>query len=1015
VGDEHQRSDGRRPLEDFGPRSWERPEVVAIGREPMAASVVRSEVVELDGPWAFALRDRPADVTEADVVGPVEGWASIEVPGCWTVQGFDRPQYTNVQMPFPGPPPQVPDRNPTGVHRRRVEVPAAWTGHRIVLHVGGAESVLYVHVDGRPVAMGKDSRLPHEVDLTELVVPGGAFELCLTVVRWSDATYLEDQDHWHHAGLHRRVALIATPPVRIADVRPIADLDPATGNGHLRAIVGVEAPGAGPTGWQVRIRLGALEAVGPLHFEHPTDTLVNWLVFEGRHVVLELDVPAVAPWSAEVPNLHDLVVELLDDGGSVVDAVELPIGFRRVEVVGHELLVNGEPVLIKGVNRHDHDPRRGKAVTTASIEADLVLMKQHNLNAVRTSHYPNDPALYAACDRLGLFVVDEANLESHAYLRSLTKHPRWASAILERVVRMAVRDAAHPSIICWSLGNESGSSPALRAAAEWLRAWDPSRPVQYEGSIGEHLFGDLAAGIIPEMGEVLARPKPESDLIAPMYPSVEDLVAWATRAPGPDRPLIMCEYLHAMENSCGGTVDYWDAIRTYPGLQGGFVWDWVDQALWQAQPDGTERLAYGGDFGDEPNDGAFCLNGVVAADRTPHPSLLELAKVLQPAQFTVVDAERGRVVVCNEESFRSLDWLEATWFVLVDGGAPVAHGSFGALDVAPGASADLRVPIPVRATSELWPGEVSHLRVELRTRTDLPWAPAGHLVAWEQVEVCRGVGPSVACSPGHDRRHPGLEALEPTLSLVRAPIDNETFGPTIGEKHADRWRRLGLWGAAEHVALETSAAELVHRFEGVTVETVDGVAVEVPSEPEISSGGWRVTHEVLVPEQLGGVAIDDLGRVGVRLRLGAGVRTVEWLGDGPHEGYTDRCASTRLGHWRTPVEDWAVPYVHPQASGNRTGVRWLRFLGADGRALLVIDELADASGPGLQVTVSRWTDEEVAAAAHLEDLPTLAERDDCYVWIDAAHRGVGSAAVGPDVAPAHQVHPGRYRWSYRIR
>jgi beta-galactosidase len=380
----------------------------------------------------------------------------------------------------------------------------------------------------------------------------------------------------------------------------------------------------------------------------------------------------------------------------------------------------------------------------------------------------------------------------------------------------------------------------------------------------------------------------------------------------------------------------------------------------------------------------------------------------------VVDAERGRLVVRNEDAFRSLAWLEATWSVLVDG-APVAHGELGALDVAPGASADLHVPIPVRATSELWPGEVSHLRVELRTRTDLPWAPAGHLVAWEQVEVCRGVGPSVATSPEHDRRHPGPEALEPTLSLVRAPIDNETFGPTIGEKHADRWRRLGLWGAAEHVALETSATELVHRFEGAAVEVVDGAAVEVPSESGATSDGWRVVHEVVVPEELGAVAIDDLGRVGVRLRLGPGVRSVEWLGDGPHEGYTDRCASTRLGRWTTPVEHWAVPYVHPQASGNRTGVRWLRFLDADGRALLVIDELADASGPGLQVTVSRWTDEEVAAAAHLEDLPTVAERDDCFVWIDAAHRGVGSGAVGPDVAPAHRVGPGRYRWSYRLR
>jgi beta-galactosidase len=951
------------PLDAFGPRSWTRPEAIAFGREHM-----------LDGPWRFAHHDRPEAVTRDHLTGSTEDWPEVDVPGCWTMQGYDAPHYTNTDMPFPGPPPHVPDRNPTGTYRRRVAIPADWDGRRIVLHVGGAESVLYVHIDGRPVAFGKDSRLPHDIDLTDHVTAGTSAELALTVVRWSDATYLEDQDHWYHAGLHRSVCLDATPPVYLADLHAVADLDPATGDGRLSLRAVVEALGLGPTGWTVRASVAGHTASAAVAFEHPTDGLHNWLMFGGRGAELAIDVPGVAPWSAESPSLHRLEVELIDEAGNVVDTAGIEVGFRRVEIVGHELLVNGRPVLIKGVNRHDHDPRRGKAVTREGIEADLVAMKRHNINAVRTSHYPNDPFLYEACDRLGLYVVDEADLETHAYLRSLTKDPRWTAAIMERVVRMALRDKNHPSIICWSIGNESGSAPALRAASEWLRGYDPSRPIQYEGSIGEGLFGDLAAGIIPDVAEVFRRPAPETDIAAPMYPSVDDLVSWATGSP-PDRPLIMCEYIHAMNNSCGGLDRYWEAIRTYPGLQGGFVWDWVDQALVQTLPDGSERLAYGGDFGDEPNDGPFCLNGLVAADRTPHPSLLELAKVIQPVQLHAVDPAAGLIRIVNEQDFTDLSWLEGTWSLAVDG-VEVATDRLGPIEVAPGEATEVAVAFPAPT---LGPGQLAHLTVSFATAADRPWAEAGHVVAWEQFEVGRGAGPSEAptASPAPTARTAlALDALEPRLALWRAPIDNETFGPTIGWRHAARWEHLQLRTAAERIDLR--------------------------SEVTGDSSGRRVAHEVTVPDDL-----DDIARVGVRLCLGAGVDRVEWLGDGPHEGYSDRRCGTRLGRWTTAIDDWPVPYVHPQASGNRTGVRWLRFLAADGTELAVIDELDD-----LDVTVSRWTDEQVADAGHLEDLPQV---DECWVWLDARHRGVGSAAVGPDVAPDHQVGAGTYRWSYRLR
>jgi beta-galactosidase len=948
------------PLDAFGPRSWASPHVFGVGRLAMATPLARADVLSLDGAWSFARVDRPEDVTLEHLCGPTDGWGRIEVPGCWTMQGHDRPHYTNVQMPFPGPPPSVPEANPTGVHRRTITVPTAWRGQRTVLRVGGAETVLYVHVDGHPVAMGKDARLHHDIDLTPWVEPGQPADLALTVVRWSDATYLEDQDHWHHAGLHRSVSLLATPLVRIDDVHPTADWDPATGAGHLGLRVAVGAEGHGPKGWRVRAVVAGHEAEGPVRFEHPTNPWVTAMAFTGRAVELTIDVPGAAPWSAEAPHLHDLTVTLLDDAGTEVDVVTLPIGFRRVEVRGHELLVNGVAPLIKGVNRHDHDPRRGKAVTAESIEADLLAMKRHNLNAVRTSHYPNDPVLYDLCDRLGFYVVDEADVESHAHLRSLTQDPVWAAPILERITRMAQRDKAHPSVIVWSLGNESGVAAVHDAAAAWLRAWDPSRPVQYESGIS----ADLLAGV--DLVDALAAPRPESDLIVPMYPTVEALVAWATRAV-PDRPLIMCEYIHAMGNSCGGLDEYWTAIRTHPGLQGGFVWDWVDQALEQELPDGRTRLAYGGDFGDEPNDGTFCCNGLVAADRTPHPALLEAAAVMAPVRIEALDAARGVLRVRNEHAFVDLAWLTPRWVVTVDGDE-VAEGALAPLALPAGEVTTVTVPVP---SPSLEPGQRAHLTLSFASTEAQPWCPAGHVVASQQVLLAAEPGHTLAPGPTGSTA-PDLDDLQPVLALWRAPIDNEIWGAAP----ARRWEELQVADGPRHAELHTRTAH-------------DGA-------------GLRVAHEVVVPATL-----DDLPRVGVRLHLGPGVDRVEWLGEGPHEAHTDRRASVQVGRWTTAVDDWPVRYVHPQGSGNRTGVRWLRFLDAAGQPLLVLDQLDD-----LQVTVSRWTDEQVAAATHWEDLAPV---DDCYVWIDAAHRGVGSGACGPDTAAAHRVGPGAYRWSYRLR
>jgi beta-galactosidase len=909
-------------LNAFGPRSWARPEVIAFGREPMATGLARPTEVSLDGSWHFTLAPKPESVSLDHLTGDTAAWATIEVPGCWTMQGFDRPHYTNVQMPFPGPPPSIPRHNPTGVYRTTVTVPADWDGQQILLHVGGAETVLYAFVDGEPVGMGKDSRLPNSFDITRFVSAGDEFDLALVVVRWSDATYLEDQDHWHHAGLHRSVTLAARPAVHIADVHTTADVD-----GTLVARVAVGGFPSSTRGWRARVTCAGESSESTVRFEHDS-WIVNSYAFEGRGATLTLQVPDVEAWSAEQPHLYDVRVELLGPDGDVVDAVGLDVGFRRVEIVGAELLINGQPVLIRGVNRHDTDARRGKAVTREGIERDVALMKQHNFNAIRTAHYPNDPYLYEVCDRMGMYVIDEANIESHAYLRALTKDPRWHAAMLERIARMAQRDKNHPSIVMWSLGNESGVSPAHHAAAAWLRAYDPTRPVHYESGISEDHMREGGQSYSPE---ILGKDRPETDVIAPMYPPFPALAAWATHAP-PAKPLIMCEYIHAMGNSCGDADQYWATIRAHYGLQGGFVWDWADQALVQTLPDGSERLAYGGDFGDYPHDGAFCMNGLVDTFRTPHPSLLELAHVMAPVQIAATaDGFRIR----NEYSFTDLSGF--TPVLRIEGEHVEAHEvTLAALKTSPGATAYLAAP------------EVGDL---LTLSIDGSFA-----------QIVRRLP---AEAPGDTPRPTRVPAE--SLSLWRAPIDNETFGGG----HAARWDAIGLREPAK------------------TTWTS-------------STDGDRVTHTVVVPDDY-----DDCARVGVRLDLGSGIHAVDWFGLGPHENYSDRCASARYGRWTTLVDDWAVPYVHPQSSGNRTGVQWARFLDASGEPVLVVDHMH-----GLNLNVARYTDEQLDAVAHLGELPPS---DDCSAWISVRERGVGSGACGPDVSERHRIRPGTYTFSYRLR
>jgi beta-galactosidase len=942
---------------------------------------------------------------------------------------WDKPHYTNVQMPFAQRPPATPEENPTGVYERSFELPAAWAERRIVLHVGAAESVLLVAVNGHEVGISKDSHLAAEFDVTPVVRPG-ANDLRLTVVKWSDASFVEDQDQWWHGGITRPVFLFATAPTYLADLVIDAGLDADRVTGTVKIEVGVGFPDDPPeAGWRVEATVEGLAepmraviASAPPPAPGPGDWVVpgpprrgvldlvslnaagaltdpadveRWQQAESRvhpprigRAKLAARIPGVTPWSAEVPALRTLEVSLIAPDGSVVERVERRVGFRRVEVRGIELLVNGRPILIRGVNRHDFDPRTGRVVAPEDLRADVVAMKRWGFNAVRTSHYPNDPAFLDACDELGLYVIDEADIESHGWYDDVCRDPRYRLAFVDRVARMIERDRHHPSIIAWSLGNESGHGPNHDAAAGWARRADPARPLHYEGAIRFDWASDQRV----------------SDVTCPMYPPIAALVAHATG--GEQRhPLVMCEFSHAMGNSNGTLAEYWDAIEATPGLQGGFIWEWRDHGLEQRLPDGTLRHAYGGDFGDTPNDGVFCVDGITFPDRSPKPAIFEHMLLASPVRArsddaAIAAAREGRVTLENRGEFRDTAWLRAAWEASVDGDV-VASGDLPLPAIEPGETGEVAIPgwrLPEPGAGERW------LTLRFLTAEGTEWSEAGYEIGWAQV-------PLDDPAPGGAAPHQGWTgdvavddegyllhssfAAPPALSLWRAPTDNDRIGGM-----ADRWAGWGL------TALSRSLDGIERAADAVTVRATwtTAAGLEIPHTQRLTrspDGATRVDESVEIPDE-----VEDLARVGTVLELTPGHEAFEWFGRGPHETYPDRKRGGRVGRWWSTVTEQLVDYVRPQENGGHADTRWFRVSDADGGWIRV-----DLDRPG-QVSATHLAAADLDAAGHDVELRPRAET---IVHVDAAHRGVGTASCGPDTLEPYVLRGGSYRWAWTIR
>ena len=1191
---------------------WENPDVIERNKEPghstllpypNPASAVKGTREaspfhqSLNGKWKFNWAPDPSK-RPAEFYKPsfdVSGWKDIPVPSNWQLEGYGIPIYCNIPYSFKKDPPRVmgtppadwpayKHRNPVGSYRREFTVPDAWKGRQVFIHFDGVSSAFYLWVNGKKVGYSQGSRTPAEFDITAYL-KDGANVLAAEVYRYSDGSYLECQDFWRLSGIFRDVYLWSAGSLHVRDFHADATLDDDYRNGVLSIKTDVRNFSGEAKKYSIEVEL--LDMRGRKTTSIKVEDVQAEPGANSQTAFPRITFANPAQWSAERPNLYQVLIALKDAEGEIVEVVGCKVGFRRVEIKGGQLLVNGRAIYCKGVNRHEHDPVTGHYITRESMVRDIKLMKRHNINAVRTCHYPDDPKWYDLCDQFGIYLIDEANIESHGMgygPESLGKNPVWKKAHLDRTIRMVERDKNHPSVIIWSLGNEAGDGVNFEATSAWIHKRDPSRPVHYER----------------------AGNKPHTDIVCPMYARIASIESYGSKPQ--DRPLILCEYAHAMGNSVGNLQDYWTVIEKYKHLQGGFIWDWVDQGLlktsspsltatdasrlahavklfgrlvasdgvkalrghavlpddaslditgkaltleawvkpepasthspivgkgdtqyglkvdvsgeklefnifgktakwvtlntplpndWLGKwhhvagvydgeelklyidgevkasrkssapiascgypsnigrnaqyPDRTFRglirrvriynkaltadelnkpgatpptsavlwvdfdkarkveskakkfWAYGGDYGDKPNDGNFCCNGLVQPDRRPNPSLMEVKKVYQNIKVLPVDLSAGRVKIHNKYIFRNLDFVAASW-ELACNGKVIDTGALGKLKIEADKTAETAIPLK---KPKLTPGGEYYLKVVFALAADMPWADKGHVVAWDQFKMPYKVppapGPNVAAMAGVKlarspdafvvtgkgfavtvgRKNGAVTSFKTDrVELVAAPLEPNFWRVPIDNDRGNRMpNRQGIW----------KNAGPARKIKSVTAEQTGPKSVRITAEASLTAGNstWRNVYTITGD---GTVKVEcaiepsgkapNLPRVGMQLAMPAAFDTMTWFGRGPHETYMDRKTGGAVGRYSGKVADLVHPYVRPQENANRTDVRWVALTNARGIGLR-----AGSLSPGL-FSVSAWpyTMADLSAGRHTHDLPI---RGTITVNIDHKQMGVG--------------------------
>ncbi len=939
---------------------WENPEVFALGREPVRATAYPYATVDqaivgkpadspwfksLDGVWKFSFSPAPAG-KPADFYMPgydTSGWADIKVPSNWELEGYGTPIYTNIIYPYPCNPPYIPhDDNPVGCYVRNFTVPAQWDGRDVFLHFDGSTAGMYVWVNGQKVGYVQSAKNPSEFNITGYLQPGENLLAC-EVYRWTDGSYMEDQDFWRLSGIDRPVYLYSTAKERIADFFAHASLTNGYRDGKLDVEAVVTASGKPAKGLSLEMML--LDKNG--------STVVNQtkkVASRNRaDVKFSAKLPDVAAWDAENPNLYTLVLNLTDGAGKTIEATSARIGFRNIEIRNSQLLVNGKAVEIHGVNLHEHHPLTGHTVDRATMIKDLELMKQNNINAIRTSHYPQLPEFYDLCDQYGFYVVDEANIEMHGAGANFQMkdnrpgHPgqesAWLPAILDRERSLVERDKNHPSVIVWSLGNESGNGVNFHHAYDLVKKLDPSRPVHYEQAWEEA----------------------NTDIYCPMYPSIKSMKEYASRE-NPGRPYIMCEYAHAMGNSTGNFQEYFDIIRSSPQMQGGFIWDWVDQGILTKDENGDPYWGYGGDFGayNYTHDENFCINGLVQPDRTPHPGLAEVKKVYQDIRFSPADLAQGKILIENHFLSTPLDDYSFSWELLRDG-RKISGGEIEGVSAAPDENFTATMPEVEGAfdgTADV------HLNIFAHTREGKGLLAAGHEVAREQFVIGKApVAESFAAlyastDPDRSLSAPvisdnggsigvataygvNLNFLRWNGDLVSYTLDGKPL--LLGGFVPMFWRAPtdNDWGEGMHIKANAwRAAGENKKVKSLTAE-MDGDRAIVTALFRLAdvSSDYRIVYTIfpdgavgieatLMPDNAG--ELPEMMRFGMIAPVAKSMDRLSWYGRGPGENYIDRSTASFMGRWDAKVEDIFYPYVRPQENGSHSDVKEAQLMESNG-------------------------------------------------------------------------------------
>ncbi len=985
---------------------WENPEVFSINKEAPRASALPynngqlaiQDVYEqspyylsLNGTWKFNWVKRP-DERPLDFYKDsydTRDWKDIKVPGNWELQGFGTPIYTNVTYPFVKNPPFIAhDDNPVGSYKRTFNLPSSWDGRRVYLHFEAGTSAMYVWVNGEKVGYSEVTKSPAEFDISKYVKPGKN-SVAVEEYRWSDGSYLEDQDFWRISGIDRNVYLYSTDQIRVQDFFATPDLDKNYKNGSLSVAISLKNFTASSTANSVELAL--LDANNKSVFR--VSKVVNVPANASSEVIFNQKVSSPKLWSNETPNLYTLLITVKDGNGKLVEVTSTKTGFRKVEIKDGQLFVNGIHMLIRGVNMHEHNEVTGHYVTRETMMKDIRTMKQFNINAVRMSHYPQSVLWYKLCDEYGLFICDEANLESHGMGAEFqnwfdkSKHPaylpKWAAAHKDRVSRMMERDKNHPCVILWSMGNECGNGPVFHDIYKWLKQRDPSRPVQFE-----------------QAGEDV-----NTDIVCPMYPGMETMKKYAARK-DVKRPFIMCEYAHAMGNSSGNFQEYYDVISTSKHMQGGFIWDWVDQGMLTKDENGRAYWGYGGDFGSAhyPNQENFCLNGLVAPDRTPHPGLYEVKKVYQNIIFKAKDLKKGLISMESRFMYHNLNEYNFKWELLRNGEVE-ASSAFNVTQAA-GTTKDLKLNLPVIKEED---GVEYLLNIYTYTKTPTEIIPEGHEVAREQFTLgadryfaaeTKAIGNEITKKDENNRltltcgevqlsfnkRSGTLDAYvykgkwllngPPQPHFWRAPTDND-FGnnmPSI----CNIWRTAGNNKQLKSFDIKES--------EGKTVLTSTYYLNDVSSDYTVIYTVYPDGRlQVNVAWKAGLNELPEMPRFGMQLNLNKAYENFTWYGRGPWENYWDRKTASFVGLYKSTVAEQYYPYLRPQENGNKTDVRWLTLTNGEGEGLR-IDGLQPLSVSALNNLPEDFDPGLTKKQQHVNDINP---RNEVILHVDLQQRGLG--------------------------